>query len=340
MVRVVFEHLAYGTVEHEVAADARLSAPLRIRLAPGVVELDPLEVEVEGREAREARTRGTSRHVITREDLERTYGTGGNLGSALARFVTGARARSLSAGPGASVCIEFRSSRALDDPLACRPPVVIMDGTRVSNAPYFFAQMPVEDIARMEVIPPGEAGVRYGYDSNYGVLLIETVSGHRPGDDPDAPSVRGPITRYDFAVEGVPYDWKRTYLSAFAGTALAVGAAWLASRDCLSFDSLSDHFLDSNCGGARTAGARVVLMTLPVATAATAGRMGGRSERSQGRWFSLVLGAALAGAPGYLLSTTGDEDAWAGADWLGKGLVFLGMPAIVTITDRLFREVR
>jgi len=336
--RIRFDHLAYGTSVETVPIESMASdVMLRVRLAPGVVELDPVEVVADGREARARRTRGTGRNVVTREEIESAMGSGGNVGTALERFVTGVRIRNPQRSPGQAVCLEFRSGRSLDDPRRCHSPLVIMDGVRISNTSHFVVQMPLTDITRMELIPPGEAGVSYGTDSNYGVLLIETVSGPERRRDTET---FAPIARYDFAEEGVPYDWKRTFLSAFVGNAAGVGLGWVAARNCLDFEGLSAHFLDSTCGTAGTAGARIALLTLPVAGTASAARWGGRSEQSQGRLLALALSAALMGAPGYLLSATGEQDAWSGADVLGKTLVFVGIPAMVTWTDRLFRERR
>ncbi len=328
-VRLRFEHLAYGVLRESVDAGTT-DTFLQVRLTLGAIELEPVEVRVT---ARDGRRRGTNRNVVTREQIERSLGTSATLASALERFVTGVRIRDQQVMPGGPICVEFRSSRTLDNPNACRPPVIVMDGQRVSNPLQFFTAMPLEDIETLEVLPPGEAGVQYGTDSNRGVLLIETRTGVRDR----AQRTIGPIARYDFAVEGVPYNWKRTFGAAFVGNAVGVLVAVAAARSCLTFDNLSDHLLDSTCGAAGTAGVRLALVTLPLGAVAVSSHLAGRTDRSSGKFWPTLLGAALIGAPGYFLSATGPDDAWRGADKVGVAFVLVGMPALATLADRLFR---
>lgn len=333
-VRLRFEHIGYG-VFRETVAPGTEDEFLRVRLTQGAIELDPVEVNVESAEERANRTRGSGRNVVTREQIQRTVGTSATLASALERFVTGVRVRTQQVMPGDPVCVEFRASRTLDNPLACRPPVIVMDGVRVSNPLQFFSSMPLEDVEQLEVLPPGEAGVQYGTDSNHGVLLITTRSGALRRPDLGGQPI---VTRYDFAVEGVPYDWKRTFAAAFVGNAVGVLIGVSTARSCLTFDNLSNHLLESDCGTAATVGARLALVTLPLGGVAYGTRTAGRTESSRGQFWPTLVGAALIGAPGYFLSATGEEDAWRGADALGRVFILVGMPAVATLADRLFRS--
>ncbi len=334
--RIRVEHLAYGRFDRPLEAPGA-GRLLLVEISRTAIQLEPIEVTVETRDQREARVRGTQRNVVSREQIERSLGTAGNLGTVLERFVTGVRVRTQQTRPGAPICVEFRSSRTLDSPNECHPPAVIMDGVRVSSPLTFFAWLPLEDVERLEVIPPGEAGVQYGTDSNFGVLLIETRSGFVERGEA-VPVVVQP--RYDFGVEGVPYDWKRTFLGAFLGNAIGVGLGMAAASACLDFNGLSDHFLDSQCGGARTAAARIGLISLPLAGVGLGAGKAGRTDRSSGRFWHTVLGSALIGVPGYLIATAGPEDAWPGADWTGGVFVLIGVPAVATLADRLFRLER
>jgi len=331
--RIRVEHLAYGRFDRPLRPPGA-GRLLLVQISRTAIRLAPIEVVVESRDERSARSSGSQTNVINREQIEATLGTAGNLGTLLERFVTGVRLRNQQSSPGEPICVEFRSSRTLDNPNACRPPIVIMDGVRVSSPLQFFNWLPLEDVERLEVLPPGEAGVQYGTDSNFGVLLVETKTG-RSGREEEEPIVVVP--RYDFAVEGVPYDWKRTFLGAFAGNALGVGLGVLAARQCLSFEGLDQHFLESECGGASTAGARIAVVSLPLLGVGLGAGRAGRTERSGGSFWHTVLGSALVGVPGYLMATAGSDDAWSGAGWTGGAFVLIGVPAVATLADRLFR---
>lgn len=334
--RIRVEHLAYGRFDRTLRAPGP-GRVLLVEISRTAIQLAPLEVEVESRTERDIRTSGTQKNIITREQIETALGTAGTLATVLERFVTGVRVRNQQSSPGEPVCVEFRGARTLDNPNACHPPVIIMDGVRVSSPLQFFNWMPIEDVEQMEVVPPGEAGVQYGTDSNFGVLLIETKSGSSGREEEAAVSSR---VRYDFEVEGVPYNWKRTFLSAFVGNAIGIGLGVLTARQCLGFDGLSDHFLDSECGSAATASARVALISFPLLGVGMGAGRAGRTDRSSGSFWHTVLGSALVGVPGYLIATAGSEDAWVGADWWGGTLVLFGVPAVATLTDRLFRSER
>ena len=335
--RIRVEHLAYGRFDQPFVRPGP-GRELLVEISRTAIQLAPIEVSVEGRDARQRRISGTRSNIITREQIESRLGTSANLALVLERFATGVRVRGQQTAPGQPICVEFRSSRTLDNPNACHPPVIVMDGVRVSSPGFFFNWLNLEDVERMEVIPPGEAGVQYGTDSNFGVLVIETRAGMSGREEEEERFVREP--RYDFAVEGVPYDWKKTYLGAFVGNAVGLGVGLLVARSCLSFDGLSQHFLESECGGATTLGARIALVTLPVTGAGLGAGRFGRSARSEGNFLQTAFGAALIGLPGYLMATAGPEDAWAGADWAGGAVIVFGVPAIATIADRLWRSER
>ena len=124
--------------------------------------------------------------------------------------------------------------------------------------------------------------------SNYGVLLIDT----RSGQSSRRATRTLPIARYDFAVEGVPYNWARTFGAAFVSNAIGVAIGVGTARSCLTFDNLSDHLLDSSCGTAHTVGARVALVVLPLGGVTFAANRAGRTEGSKGSFWATMLGAA------------------------------------------------
>jgi hypothetical protein len=331
------EHIAYGAFEDSLIVDGTSALALRVQISQTAIELDPVVVSVRSPERRAASARGTQANVVERAEIARSLGTAAHIGNVLARHVSGVRVRTQQARVGAPICVEFRSMRSLDDPLRCHSPVVVVDGVRVANPRLVYTTLPLEDIERMEVIPPGEAGVMYGTDSQYGVLLIETQSGIQPTAERIAEEVYGSgRSVYDWTLESRPYDWKRVFVTSFLANAVGLALGVAAGRSCLTFDNLSDHFLQSDCGGAGTTGARVALVALPLAGAAMGAQLAGRTDLSTGRLLHTFVGAALVGLPGYVLATTGDNEAFGGAHWLGGVALIVGVPAAA----RLFRSIR
>ncbi len=329
------QHLAYGVFTDEVRV-GELSVRLDVFVSPTAITLDPIEVVVESRDRRQARVAGTRNNVVTRDEIEASLGTADNVGSVLAQHVPGVRIRNQRRS-GTPTCVEFRAGRSLLDPLACHPPVVVLDGVRISDPSLIFLNLPLESIQRMQVIPPGEAGVLYGTDSQYGVLLIETRTGGDTRDEPRALERRG---SYDWSAESEPYPWAKVYGAAFLANAAGLALGVALARDCLTFEGLGNHFLESDCGTLGTAGARIALVTLPVAAVTFGANRVGGTELSRGRLLETAVGALLIGVPGYVIATAGEADAFAGADWFGGALLLLGVPAATTLADRLFRSLR
>jgi hypothetical protein len=333
-------HLAYGEFQQPIEIMEGEAVILRIRLSQTAIELEPLVVEAVSEEEFQARSRGTRRNVITREEIASLQDTGGHVGHILARHIPGIRLRSDQNRSGEPICLEFRSPVSLQDPLACKPPVVLLDGVRVSSPNLILTTLPTENIQRMEVIPPGEAGVAYGTDSRYGVLLIETrraadILGEVGGE----PRLRRGL-RYEWAAEPEPYRWKRVFGLSLLGTAAGVVAGYAIGSRCLEFDGLSDHFLDSECGSWATAGTRLAVLTLPQLGASLAARYAGGTDLSRGKLGYHLVAASFVAAPGLLLSLTSSDDGFTGSSVLGNLLLGLGVPMAATFADRMFRKVR
>jgi hypothetical protein len=294
-------HLAYGEFSQQVRIEPGQDLGLRIRLSQTAIELDPMVVEAVSEEQFQARSRGTRRNVITREDVARFQDTGGHLGHILARRIPGIRLRTDQSRSGEPICIEFRSPVSLQDPLSCKPPVVFVDGARMFSAGFVLTTLPTEHIERIEAIPPGEAGVAYGADSRYGVLVIETRTASSVlGEVDEEPRLASGI-RYDWALEPEPHQSKKVFGFALLGTAAGIA---------------------------------------PQVGASLAARYAGGTEMSRGRLGYQLVAASLLAAPGLILSLTSSEDAFAGSSLLGNLLLGLGVPMAVTLADRMFRGVR
>lgn len=333
-------HLAYGEFRQPVRIEEGQELALKIRLSQTAIELEPVLVEVLTEEEYEARSRGTRRNVITREEVARLQDTGGHLGHILARHIPGIRLRTDQSRTGEPICLEFRSPVSLQDPLSCKPPIVFLDGARVFSPGFVLTTLPTENIERIEVISPGEAGVAYGADSRYGVIVIETRSAASVlGDVGEEPHLRRGL-RYDWTLEPEPHQWKKVFAVSLLGTAAGIAVGYGVGARCLDFEGLSDHFLESECGSRTTAGARLLVLTLPQLGASLAARYAGGTEMSRGRLGHELVASSFLAAPGLILSLTSSEDGFTGSGVLGNLLLGLGVPLAATFADRMFRKVR
>ncbi len=316
------------------------SISLRIRVSAEAIELDPVVVSIPTAAEQSRRGRGTARNTVTRSEIQSAQGTGSNMADVLARNITGVRIRGTSGTGG--VCLEFRAARSGDGATGCHDPAVFMDGVRISQPQRIYASIPLEDIQSLEVIAPGEAGVAYGADSSYGVLLIttRTVEDVLGREEEDGPAVSSAPRLYDWSLEGQGYGWGRVFATAAAANAAGVLAGAAIGRSCFSFDDLTAHFLDSRCGSLPSAGSRLVMLGLPLLGSALGARWAGGTSLSHGRLAPTLVGAALMGVPGYLMVASGPEDIFRGTDWVGQAFLLVGMPAVATLADRLYRRIR
>ena len=192
----------------------------------------------------------------------------------------------------------------------------------------------------MEVIPPGEAGVAYGSDSRYGVILIETRTGASVlGERGDVfPGMGKP--RYDWSIEPEPYPWMWVMGSAFMGTAAGLALGYAVADPCLTFDGISAHFETSPCSGLAETASHLAWMVLPQLGASMAARYAGSTAVSRGKFPHTFMVASLVAIPGLVLSLTNEEDGFAGSDVLGIALLGIAVPLATTLADRIFRNVR
>lgn len=333
-------HIAYGTFSEEVAIAPGDRVVLRVTLSPTAIALEPVTVEVFTEEARRDRALGTARRRLTAAQLEPLARSGDHLANALARLLPGVRVRSGRSQPGELVCLEFRDPASMAAP-GCRTPLVIVDNVRQANGLVTLNTLPIAHIRSVEAVSPGEAGVRYGADSSYGVILIETVSGGapltRPGEN------RSPPYRdrtYSWALESEPYPWARALGSAFAANAAGLLAGYAVSRTCLSFDDLSQHFTGARCSALGNAGSRLFLYAAPqIGVGYLAGRVGDTDLSHGSMWTNAVAGSIMA-APGIVLAITNDKDGFPASTEIGVIMAVLGAPVATVVADRLFRRVR
>lgn len=330
---VEVEHVAYGAfVDTLVLAEGERIA-LRVVLSQTAIALEPLVVEAVGAETRRARAQGTALRRLTAEQLAPVARTGVHLVDALARLMPGMRARSGRSQPGQLVCLEFRSPASLSD-FGCLAPVVVVDNVRQANGTITLNTLPIEDVRSVEAVPPGEAGVRYGADSRYGVVVIETWS--------RAPTAEGsgrlPGALYDWSLESEPYPWARVLGAAAASNAAGLLVGYAVSRSCLDFDDLTRHFSGAQCGFWGNSGARLMLYVVPQTGTGWAASRAGATDLSRGSPWKNAVAAAVMALPGMVLALTSDEDGFAGSKALGLAMASVGAPAAAALADRLFRR--
>ncbi len=332
--RITVNHIAYGTFDDRVSLAPGERVALRISLSPTAIALEPVTVEAFREATLRDRALGTARHRLTAEELTPAARSGDHLANALARLLPGVRVRSGRSQPGQLVCLEFRDPASLAAP-GCRTPVVIVDNVRQSNGLVTLNTLPIAHIRSVEAVGPGEAGVRFGADSSYGVILIETIAGGAPL----APLGTAPSRIYSWALESEPYPWGKALAAAAGANTLGLLAGYALSRPCLSFDDLSEHFVGARCGGLRNAGSRIVLYVAPqLGVGYLAGRAGATDLSRGSMWKNAVAGTIMA-APGIVLALTDSDDGFPGSTGIGVFMTVVGAPVAAVVADRLFRRV-
>ncbi|MCY3677268.1 MAG: TonB-dependent receptor plug domain-containing protein [Gemmatimonadetes bacterium] len=328
-------HLAYGTFQEQLTLAGGERLALRVTLSPTAIALDPVVVEVASRDQRSARALGTARRRVTSEQLAPIARTGNHLANALAQLVPGVRVRSGRSQPGELVCLEFRGVVSFAQP-GCLTPIVIVDNVRQSNGLVTLNTLPLDEIQSVEAVPPGEAGVRYGADSNAGVILIET----RSGTVLEGGTGNAPAGLYNWALESRPYPWGKTLAAAGAANAVGLLAGYALSDRCLNFESLAQHFYEAECAFLVNAGSRLALYGAPqVGVGYVVARVGG-TDLSRGSMWRNAVANAIVSAPGVVLALTTEEDGFSGSRGLGIVMATVGAPAAAVLADRLFRRVR
>lgn len=192
------------------------------------------------------------------------------------------------------------------------------------------------------MVPPSEAGARYGTGALYGVILIETARPGRegPGGAPALPMLplrRGSST-YDWSTEVADQPGLRTFLASALGSAVGLGLGVAAAGRCIAIDE-KDQVV-SECGTGGNALAVGTAFALPALGGAVGARWAGSTEASRGRLLPALLGAGLALFPGYAFSLSTVGSGSEASNIAGALFLVVGTPALVTVADGLFRNRR
>ncbi len=339
-VQIQFVHLAYGTHTEQFRGGAGVRNVV-VRLSRDAIELDAIDVVGQTAEQQQRRARGSSQWVVDRQEIVDALGTSRHLGDLVRQTIPGIRLSQSNSLSGNDVCIEFRAAASLSivNSAPCNSPLVFLDGVPAGNPTLLYGSLPLEDIQEIEMLPPGEAGARYGTGSLYGVLLITT---NRPGIDRaermGTPYERS-LSNFNWDQDPAGHNTRRALLSAFAGSAVGLGLGLIAAQQCIAIDAKDEIVTTCSTGGTALAGLGAI--ALPAISGAFAARWGGGTEASVGRWVPAAASAVLVIVPGYAfaLSTQGGAESDI-ANAVGGTLLLVGVPALLTVADRLFRKLR
>jgi hypothetical protein len=335
---VTVTHVAYGRHTEPVRVEADAVLALRVLVDAQAIELDPLVVEAISGEELERRARGTMRQEVTRAEIEEAIRTSSHLGDVLRQTVPGLRVYDTTL-PGARTCVEFRGRRSIRFANECQSPMVILDGVRMFDPPSLYSTIDPSSIERIEVIPPAEAGLFYGSESAFGVITIETrLWRTRDERQPLPPHLRGGV--YDWTLELEGHPTRRAFLSAVVANAVAIGVGFALADRCIEFDQLDKDIFATRCDRLGTAAAWAAAVGIPVGGSALAVRFGGGTPLSRGRLFPALAAGGLAVLPGYAMMSAAQDRRTSATFRAGQVFALLGVPAAVTIADRLFRSLR
>lgn len=323
------QHLAYGTHTRDVTVEAGGELALDVSISTQAIELAPLVVETLDELALRRRTSGHSINEITVQDIDEASRAGLNLGQLLQTSMPGVMVRP---GFGAQMCVTYRAIRTGNDRGDCDGVSVVLDGVPVADPSYIYSSIPLRDIERLEMLSPGQGGVRYGMRSGQSVLLIETKRGHatRRSD------LSRLLTGLDWTGETEPYPWLSVFGRAFVANAIGVGIGLAMAERCFWTPDTSAFALRTRCAGVATAGASILSVALPAVGGSAAARWGGGTDRSHGRIVPSMVTAGMFLTGGYLLLIGGDG----GTERAGIVVLGVGVPAAMTLSDRIFRILR
>jgi hypothetical protein len=325
---LVLEHLSYGVHARSVSLLPNEELALEVSISVRAIELAPLVVEaLTELEARRISS-GHSINEVMADEIERADRAGLTLSQLLQASMPGVLVRAASAG---QTCVTYRAIRS-DNDRGCNGVSVVLDGVPIADPSYVYGSLPLRDIERLEIMSPGQAGVRYGMRSGQGVLLVET----KQGREERRRDVSRLLTGFDWSEESDPYPWLKVLGGSFVANALGVGAGLAMADRCFWTPDTSSFALRTRCHGAATAAASILSVVLPAVGGTLTARWGGATDRSRGRLVPSMVTAGMVLTGGYLLLIGGEgQSEIAGALVLG-----LAVPLTFTLSDRIFRVLR
>jgi hypothetical protein len=322
-------HLGYGEHMRVVTVRGGVETPLQVRLTNRPIALP--EVVAQGRTELDERrlTSGFAINEIRREAIDRSAQMGLSLGQLLQQEMVGVRVR--------GTCVEYRGSGAFDDG-QCREVSVFIDGVPVTAPSTLYNNMPLNDIERLEVLSPGEAGAQYGSAGGWGVLMIETRRGTRPDRPRNAQDELQ--FGFDWAGEQRPYRWAHVVGGSVLGNALGLGLSYAVADQCFEVRQRGVLGVHKRCNGITTMAAGLLILSFPSLAGSYAARWGGTTDRSQGRILPGLVTGTISAAAGYLLLVKGESQGEDGMVTAGAVILTVGTPTLLVLSDRMLRVLR
>lgn len=326
-VTLTFRHVAYGEHTTRVEVAAGQERAIQILLSPQAIELEAFEVSVESTLQTRRTSSGHGLNEIGRAEILTAARSGMTLTDLLQTSMPGAIASRTS---GSRTCVVYRPT-GLGGDSNCRAVGVVLDGVLLADPGTVYDMIPLDDIERIEMMSPGQAGLRYSTSSGQAVLIIETRTGTR------APSAdtRRFVTGLH-ASEAGTHRTRTVFLSTLLTNTLLVGASLMAGDACFSTPGAAAYDLRTRCGGATTAAVGVLSIAAPALVGSRVGRRVGETRRTRGRSTPAAVAAAMILTSGYALVIGGGDTSQA----LGLALLGAGVPLTLTLSDRIFRELR
>ena len=326
---LVVEHLGYGEHAREVAVSAGEDLRFDVRVSPRAIELSPLVVEAVSALERRRTATGHSMNEIGLPEISEAARRGLGLPDVLAQHMPGLRVRS----GRTSSCVEYRSTSAQG---GCNDVSIYVDGVLSAVPSLLYFSMPLEDIARLELLSPLQASTRFGMAAGGGALLVETKTGPRRVREVAEENL---VTGFDWSLEEERYGWERVFLSSLAGHAAGLALGLGLANQCLDIDS-GFGGLRPRCPAILTTSTGFLALALPSTAGGFSAGWAGKTDRSRGRLLPAALGSAMMATAGYLLLIEGKGNQDPRAERAGIVLLTLGPPVMTTFADRIFRVLR
>jgi hypothetical protein len=308
---------------------------MSVRLTARALALDSIVVEARTELQQRRISTGFAMNEIQRPAIDKASQMGLTLAQLLQQEMAGIRVRA--GASGANTCVEYRGGVNITG--GCAQMSVFLDGIPVSAPSALYASMSINEIERLEALSPGQAGALYGTGSAWGVLLIETRRGVRPGEQ--SANRDEMVFGFDWSQEQESYRWLLVGGSSVVANAIGLGASYLAANRC--FEVRARGILSvqtARCNALTTMLAGFVTLALPSALGSYAARWAGGTERSRGRVLPGVIVGTITAAGGYMLLVRGqgtDSDMLTNA---GAIVLTVGTPLLLTISDRAMRVLR
>ena len=324
---LVLRHVAYGEQTEGLVVAGSGPLSFRILVSSRAIEFEPLEVEVSSSAASSQWALGTAGHVIDRQTIE-AFGQGGQgLLPVLQSRIPSLRVE------GACVEYRFQQHRVFFDPedpeslitVPCRDITVYVDGVPYPQGSEMLQRLAPEQVERIQVLSPSEAGLRYAEGSR-GVILVEM----RPGVGRESP-YRIHINGFGWN-EPQSYPWLRVLGGSAVGNALVMGIASNTLLDC------SDDGWRGPPRCHAMAGMSAALLTGAMGPVIT--RLVGKTSYSEGRTYPALLTAVVTSSVGYLLYGHGESDDSDASRTAGRVVLAVGVPLTLTLSNRVFRMLR